>query len=209
MTAENKDNIFHKMDEERVIRDFADVICGDDEKKADVFFASCSRFFEWSGGRLFFKRPGGEKIAATDPSVQEYFKTNYEFLMPTPKVEDHEFNGHAVTIDPAIIESALAGNLTSKSKIAIAFGEVKGTEAPQTELFLRAERTKRNGGERDRDEGGRYLPKDDESGAGNPFSRAGWSLTEQMRVFKNDPDRAARLAKKAGVSIGDAHPARA
>jgi len=45
-----------------------------------------------------------------------------------------------------------------------------------------------------------------EGGDSNPFKRAGWNLTEQGRIAKNDPALAARLAKAAGVTLGATHP---
>jgi hypothetical protein len=40
MTTENKDSVYHKLNQDNVIRDFGDALCGDDSKRADVFFAS-------------------------------------------------------------------------------------------------------------------------------------------------------------------------
>lgn len=201
MTDENKESIYHKFDEQRIIRDFADNLCGDDDNRAGVFVASCAKFFEWSGGRLFFKKAGGEKIAATDPSVKEFFVENYKFLLPPPKVEEHEFNGGTVEIDPSIIESALGGSLTSKGKIARAFGAdntssaASRAAAEKTELFLKAETKKRGG-------------SDDGPKASNPWSAGGWNLTKQMQTHRADPALAERLAKAAHSRIGAAHPSK-
>jgi hypothetical protein len=208
MTTENKESMYHKLDKQRVIRDFADAICGDDGKKADVFFNSCSRYFEWSGGRLFFKKAGGEKIAATDPTVKQFFAEEYAFLLPAPKAEEHEFEGVNVTIDPLTVESALGGNITSKGAIAKIFGArpdasaaVQTAAAEKTELFLQAERVKRNVGERERDDGGKFKTK-----ASNPWSLEGWNLTKQMQTHRADPALAERLAKAANSRVGAARP---
>lgn len=44
-------------------------------------------------------------------------------------------------------------------------------------------------------------------GSNNPFSHAGWNLTEQGRMFKEDPAKAQQLAKTAGTTIGGKRPA--
>lgn len=45
------------------------------------------------------------------------------------------------------------------------------------------------------------------SGGVNPWSAAGWNMTEQGRIYNNDPSKAESLAKAAGTSIGGAKPA--
>jgi len=213
--TENKNSVYHKLDQDNAIRDFGDALCGDDGKKADVFFASCSRYFDWSGGRLFFKKAGGEKIAATSPEVKTFFETEYPFLMPPAKVEKHEFNGSNVTIEPSLIESALGINgappsLTAKGQIARAFGADNSNSAAsraaaeKAELFLRAEATKRGSGERERDDGGKFVAK-----SSNPWSLEGWNLTKQMQTHRADPALAERLAKAAHSRIGAAHATKA
>ena len=210
MTTENKDSVYHKLDQDNVIRDFGDALCGDDSKRADVFFASCSRYFEWSGGRLFFKRAGGEKIAATDPSVKEFFAENYPFLLPPPKVEAHEFDGSNVTIEPSIVEKALSKNITAIGQVARAFGAdntnsaASRAAADKAELFLKAEAAKRGSGDgRDRDDTGKFVANGKSS---NPWSVEGWNLTKQMAAHRSDPALAERLAKAALSHIGAAHP---
>lgn len=43
-------------------------------------------------------------------------------------------------------------------------------------------------------------------GGANPFTKAGWNLTEQGRILRENPDRAAQLARAAGTSIGGGMP---
>lgn len=40
------------------------------------------------------------------------------------------------------------------------------------------------------------------SSVSNPWSQNSWNLTEQSRIYKESPERAAQLAKSAGISIG-------
>lgn len=50
---------------------------------------------------------------------------------------------------------------------------------------------------------------EDRSGGGgsvNPWSRKNWSLTEQGRIFKEDPKKAEQLAKMAGSKVGATRP---
>ena len=140
------DDFFHKQNTEIAIREFADELCGSD-KQAAAFTASCSRFFELnSGGGLFFKMPSGEKVSAIrDPRVKEFFKSEYPFFMPPPKEAAAEFHGRTVEVDPAVVASALAGNLTAKGKVARAFGD----DVSAADLFLKAEAKKASGGKGD------------------------------------------------------------
>lgn len=43
-------------------------------------------------------------------------------------------------------------------------------------------------------------------GGSNPFSHAGWNMTEQGKLYRENPARAEQLAKAAGTSIGGARP---
>lgn len=43
-------------------------------------------------------------------------------------------------------------------------------------------------------------------GGSNPFSNENWNLTEQGRVFQENPERASTLAKAAGTTVGGARP---
>lgn len=45
------------------------------------------------------------------------------------------------------------------------------------------------------------------SGANNPFTAENWNLTEQGRIYKENPTRAAEMAKSAGTTIGGERPA--
>lgn len=43
-------------------------------------------------------------------------------------------------------------------------------------------------------------------GGANPWSADGWNMTEQMRLYRENPQRAEQLAKAAGTTIGGARP---
>ena len=40
----------------------------------------------------------------------------------------------------------------------------------------------------------------------NPFTSKNWNMTEQMQAVKDDPDKAAQLAKSAGTTVGGLRP---
>jgi len=41
----------------------------------------------------------------------------------------------------------------------------------------------------------------------NPFSKDGWNMTEQGRLVKDNPEKAAQMAKSAGTTVGGPKPA--
>lgn len=43
-------------------------------------------------------------------------------------------------------------------------------------------------------------------GGTNPWSHDGWNMTEQGKIYKENPDRARQLAKAAGTSLGGGRP---
>jgi hypothetical protein len=45
-------------------------------------------------------------------------------------------------------------------------------------------------------------------GGPNPFSKDGWNLTEQGKVYSSDPARARQLAEAAGTTVGGMRPAK-
>lgn len=45
-------------------------------------------------------------------------------------------------------------------------------------------------------------------GVSNPFSANGWNLTEQGRMVRENPARAAQLAKAAGTTVGGQRPSK-
>lgn len=44
--------------------------------------------------------------------------------------------------------------------------------------------------------------------SGNPWSADGWNMTEQGRIYSENPTRAEQMAKSAGTKIGGARPTR-
>jgi hypothetical protein len=54
--------------------------------------------------------------------------------------------------------------------------------------------------------GGGRGPMGGGAGGPNPFSHEGWNLTEQGKVYMDNPLRAKQLAESAGTTIGGARP---
>lgn len=46
------------------------------------------------------------------------------------------------------------------------------------------------------------------SGGSNPFSADNWNMTEQSRIYQENPARAEQMAKSAGTSVGGLPPVR-
>lgn len=44
------------------------------------------------------------------------------------------------------------------------------------------------------------------AGGDNPWTAAGWNMTKQGQLYKENPERAAQLARSAGTTIGGAKP---
>lgn len=58
-------------------------------------------------------------------------------------------------------------------------------------------------------QGGGGRPGTGGGGGANPFTAAGWNMTEQGRLVRENPDRANQLARAAGTTIGGPKPAAA
>lgn len=55
--------------------------------------------------------------------------------------------------------------------------------------------------------GGASGSRSNSTHANNPFSAKHWNLTEQGRIFNENPTKAEQLAKAAGTTVGGARPA--
>ncbi len=201
--SEQSDNVFRKLDEAEMVRQLADEWCGSDEQAA-AFVHVVGRELFWTGVRLMWVRPDGTRtVALSDPNFKEHVKEKYGFLLKPEKVipEGAHLN---VELDPSVVESALANNLTAKGTIARAFGD--GDEgAKAAELFLKAERAKRsNGGNNMPERVPLYSGRANGDDSDNPFSAAGWSKTRAGALYRTDPALCARLSKAAGFPTLDA-----
>lgn len=56
--------------------------------------------------------------------------------------------------------------------------------------------------------GGAHGGNNNNGGGVNPFSNAGWNMTEQGRIYKENPAKAENMAKSAGTTVGGQRPAK-
>jgi hypothetical protein len=201
-TEDHNKEVLRKLEQRNKIAEFAINVLGMDERRAEVFEKACGDRFVWDG-TLRFKGASGE-VPADDPQCAGFFRREYDFLVPAEKVEDK-----VPVLDPNLIEKAKAGNWTAKSQLfrTLHADKPKGSEGEtrkQLDQILAGETPK--GGERDRDAGGKFVANGHAPDASNPFSIAGWNVTEQGRLTRKDPVHAARLAKSAGVALGATRP---
>lgn len=139
--SDGVDRVLRAMDQEIKLRDWAEALgCNERQAAAFVRVFADGKTFEWDGTRMVFHEGGGVTSIATDKNgnALAYLKSEYEFLLPAPKPEPVAGYDN-VQIDPAIVDAALSGHMTSKGKIARALGD----DAEATELFLKAEAQKR------------------------------------------------------------------
>ncbi len=178
---------------------------GCSDEQAEVFAASQQSKFSWTGVQLIWNDT--KKPAIFEPAAKAYYEQDkFKFLLPPPKAAAADENA-APEIPAAILASALTGNMTDRGRIVRAFGN----DIAAADKFIAAERAKiaagddKSGDNKSRDAGGRFTPADKTD---NPWLAGKWNLTEQMRVFRQDPALATRLAAKAGVHVGAARPAK-
>jgi hypothetical protein len=201
---EHNDEALRKLTEKNKIADFAMQTLGMDEIRADVFVKACGDRFVWDG-TLRFKGASGE-VPADDPQCTGFFRREYSFLVPPEKSE----GDHGATLDPDLIAKARAVDAKGRPLNLAARGqlwrELHGNKPRSAEAETTAALDKilagDNSGETKRDDKGKFVANTHADDANNPFTRAKWNLTEQGRIAKNDPARAARLADRAGVALG-------
>lgn len=179
-----------KLTEKNKIADFAMKVLGCDERRAEVFIAACGDRFHYDG-MLHFKSAHGD-VPVDDPACIGFFEREYDFLVP--KKANGSDNAPAVPAD--VMEKALAGNLTAIGAVNRIRGDA---DFETTEKFLAGERG------RQRDDTGKFVS----DGGNNPWLAGKWNLSQQMSIYKSDPKLAENLMRRAGVTLGAAHPAKA
>jgi hypothetical protein len=115
----------------------------------------------------------------------------------TAKVRDTALED-VLLISENLFERDEAGKVVTKDGVGVTPGisaEVWLTEAKNTRphWWPESQGTGARGGD-----GG--------AGGSNPFTNENWNLTEQGRIQRENPDKAAQLAKAAGTSVGGGRP---
>jgi hypothetical protein len=202
MTTPEEKELLRKLTETNRIAAFG-MSLGMDEKRAEAFTKVVGDTLQYDG-MLQFKKADGTLVAADTPESIEFCKTQFDYLIPAKTVEEQQ----QTEIPAELIGNAQAGSLTAKGQLfRLLHGDKNRAAEGETHAALAKLLKGEAPGERKRDAGGKFVPEDREADASNPFSRGGWNVTEQGRVLKNDPARAARLAKSARVAIGATRPA--
>lgn len=124
-TGKDLDENLRKIAERGKVADFAVRVLKLEPMQADTFVKACADRFVWDGVSLQFKGANGN-VPADDEQSIGFFAREYSFLMPAKQVGSE---GHA-DIDPALLASARAGNVTDKGRVLrILNGDMKALDA--------------------------------------------------------------------------------
>lgn len=190
--TEAVDRELAKIDHHQRTLEFAQSL-GCSYEQASVFAASQKDKFKWTGSALMWGatgRPAADEVTAIKAHMVE---NKLDFLLP---VENPLKNQIAVNADPALIQSALGGNMTAKSRL---LRDVFHGDLVALEMALAARREKI--------EATKAARPADKVDSTNPWSAAGWSLRRQGECLKAMGEaKAAQIAAKVGCRIGSTRP---
>src|SRR5580704_9856700 len=166
-----------------------------DEQAATAAAAHADKFV-WNGATLEFQ---GRCVADPDNGVSEWFTANkLDFLLP-PK----SANADKPDVDPQLLASARAGNITAKGRLVRQLGSLAAVDA------VLADKSNTGADDTARDEKGRFVgatPQEKEAAASNPWG-PNWSVTRQGQIVRSlGIEAAQRIAKAAGSHIGATKP---
>jgi hypothetical protein len=182
--SEHNEKIIRNIDRRARIHELWKAIPGATDEQAIAASSTLAERFEWTGSVLNL-----DGKPATMEAVREHFGTNYGFLFP-PKSE----NADMPNVDPALLASARAGNMTAKSRLFVQLGR------DQTKLDKVLTATP--------DKAADTAKEKPEAERNNPWLAEKWSITRQGQLYKLDPAMAARLAKAANSHIGATRPSK-
>jgi len=169
-----------------------------DEQAATAAAAHADKFV-WNGATLEFQ---GKCVADPDNGVREWFTANkLDFLLP-PKSE----NADKPKVDPQLLASARAGNITAKGRLVRQLGSLAAADA------VLADKANTGTDDTPRDEKGRFVgatPQEKEAAANNPWG-SNWNVTRQGQIVRSlGIEAAQRIANAAGSYVGATKPAKA
>lgn len=186
------DEALAKIDHRQAVQDLF-VEWGATYRQAKVAADSLADQFKTQGANLLFNG----KAARTDESVKAHFQKEYSFLIPTDdtsavnsavtdrKLQDRAFIGRSPDARTAILKQ-LGGDKSKLDELAATYGLTDGLKDYRRGTSPVADA---NGGD-----------KTDKTP--NPWRKGpGWSLTEQGRIYRSNPQLASSLAASAGVTI--------
>jgi hypothetical protein len=169
-----------------------------DEQAATAAAAHADKFV-WNGATLEFQ---GKCVADPGNGVREWFTANkLDFLLP-PK----SANADKPDVDPQLLASARAGNITAKGRLFVQVGRDQAKLAA-----VLADKSNTGADDTARDEKGRFVgatPQEKEAAANNPWG-PNWSVTRQGQIVRSlGIEAAQRIAKAANSRIGATKPAK-
>ena len=105
----------------------------------------------------------------------------------------------AVLLAERLFEVDESGNVVTKDNVGV-------TPGLTPDLWLADMQTKRPHWWGPSQGGGAGVRNGVGGGGANPFSNEHWNMTEQGKLYKADPSRAAKMAEQAGTKIGGPRP---
>jgi hypothetical protein len=193
--SEHNEKVLRKAERLQRIHELWKAIPGTTDEMAIAASSTLADRFEWTGSVLNL-----DGKAATAEAVREHFGTNYGFLFP-PKSE----NADVPKVDPQLLASARAGNITAKGRIVRQLGSLAAADA------VLADKSNTGADDTARDEKGRFVgatPQEKEAAANNPWG-PNWNATRQGQIVRSlGIEAAQRIAKAAGSYVGAVRPAK-
>jgi hypothetical protein len=191
--SEHNEKVLRKAERLQRIHELWKAIPGTTDEMAIAASATLAERFDWTGSVLNL-----DGKPATAEAVREHFGTNYGFLFP-PKSEKAD----VPKVDPQLLASARAGNMTAKSRLFVQVGRDQAKLAAV--LAGKSADT-------EHDEKGRFAgatPQEKEASANNPWSPGKWNATRQGQIVRSlGIEAAQRIAKAAGSYVGAVRPAK-
>jgi len=195
--SEHNEKVLRKAERLQRIHELWKAIPGTTDEMAIAASSTLAERFDWTGSVLNL-----DGKPATAETVREYFGTNYGFLFP-PKSE----NADTPKVDPQLLASARAGNMTAKSRLFVQVGRDQAKLAA-----VLADKSNTGADDAARDAQGRFAgatPQEKEAAKANPWSSepGKWNATRQGQIVRSlGIEAAQRIAKAAGSYVGAVRP---
>jgi hypothetical protein len=143
------DQKLHDLDEAGAVHDYFETVLKSTPEQAEIASRTMRHLFKWSGVRLLWNNEdtAGVPLIAVDhvDQVREFLtRKHFDFLLPKPGATVEGFEAAAIPGD--MLDAALNGSLTQKGQIAMLLGGSNPDAVARTELLLKTERAKRDGG---------------------------------------------------------------
>jgi hypothetical protein len=195
--SEHNEKVLRKAERLQRIHELWKAIPGTTDEMAIAASATLAERFDWTGSVLNL-----DGKPATAEAVREHFGTNYGFLFP-PKLE----NADVPKVDPQLLASARAGNMTAKSRLFVQVGRDQAKLAA-----VLADKSNTGADDTARDEKGRFVgatPQEKEAAKSNPWTAENWNVSRQGQIVRQlGIEAATRISRNAGSYPGATRPAK-